>query len=76
MHLTPFLLERRGVKPPTKFLKRGLTGSQFLEGLLEKGGDICQGGLPFSHKNKLKSENLMTKNVYKQNCFSLSEQRI
>ena len=39
----------------------------------KEGGDIFQGeGVQFLHKNKLKSEKLMTKKVYKQKCFSLS----
>ena len=54
---SPFLLGW-GVEPPTKFSKRGsLTGPQLLEGgCWERGGDFFQGGLQFSHKNKLKSE--------------------
>ena len=48
-----------GVQPPTKFSKRrGLTGTQLLEGgCWERGGDFFQGGLQFSHKkSKLKSD--------------------
>ena len=52
----PFL--QGWVEPPTKFSKRGgLAGTQLLEGVAGKeGGDFFQGGLQFSHKNKLKSE--------------------
>ena len=58
---TPPFLQRRGggeVQPPTKFSKwGGLTGPQRLEGVAGKErGDLFQGGLQFSHKNKLKSE--------------------
>ena len=37
----------------------------------EEGSDFFQGGLQFSHKNKLNSEILMTKKVYKQKYFFL-----
>ena len=51
-------LSARGVETPTKFSKSGgLTGPQLLEGVAGKeGGDFFQGGLQFSHENKLKSE--------------------
>ena len=41
-----------GGKPPIKiYKKKGLTGSQFLEGVT-----FSRGGGQFLHKNKLKSE--------------------
>ena len=53
-------LSAGGVKPPTKFSKRGgLTGPQLLEGSCwERGGDFFQegAGVQFSRKKKLKSE--------------------
>ena len=54
----PPLSDGGRVEPPTKFSKRGgLTGPQLLEGVAGKeGGEFFQGGLQFSHKNKLKSE--------------------
>ena len=50
VHPSFFLLV--GVEPSTKFSKRkGLTGSQFLEGVAGKEGDeFFQGGLQFLHK--------------------------
>ena len=47
-----------GDEPPTKFSKRwGLTVPRLLEGVPgQEGGDFFQGGLQFSHKNKLESE--------------------
>ena len=45
--------------------------SVFRGGLLGKRGWPFLGGCWFFIKNKLKSE-IMTKNVYKQKCFSLS----
>ena len=60
------------VEPPTKFKKNwGLAGPQLLEGFSGKeGGDNFSGGLQFSH-NKLKSETLNDKKVYKQKYISL-----
>ena len=50
-----------------------MAGPQLLEGVAGKeGGDFFQGGLQFSHKNKLKSEIFNGKIVYKQKYFSLS----
>ena len=58
----PHFLQGAGVEPPTKFSKSGaLVGPHLLEG-----------GLQFSHKNKLKSEIFNDKKVYKQKYFSLS----
>ena len=51
----PFLLGGGGVKPPTKFSKRGgLTGPQLLEGVAGKEGVTFFRVLEFSHKkNKM-----------------------
>ena len=64
-----------GVEPPTKFSKsRGLKGPQLLElNCWERGDYFFQGlGCNFQIKNKLKSENLMSRKVYKRKYFSLS----
>ena len=57
-----------GGKPPIEiFKKKGLTGSQFLEGVT-----FSRGGGGFSFYIKI-NQNLkyLTKKVYKQKCFSV-----
>ena len=51
----------------------GLTGFQFLNGgCCERGDEIFQGGCSFYIKNKLRSEILNNKFIYKQIYLSLS----
>ena len=45
------------------FKKEGLTGSQFLKGVLGKRGWLFSGGLQFLHKSKLKSGPYYQKHV-------------
>ena len=67
----PLTLQGGKVEPPTEFSKNGgLTGPQLFEvNCWEKGGDFFrgggggEGGLQFSHKNKLKSEITKVKNI-------------
>ena len=64
-----------GIEPPTNFSKsESLKGPQLLEvNCWKREGDFFQGmGCIFHIKNKLKSENLMSKKVYKQKYVSLS----
>ena len=83
MVCTPLLFcQGWGVEPPTKFSKKGgegrgrggMTGSQFLEGdCWERGDDFFYGEVAvFTRKINKNLKYLMTKEVYKQKCFSLS----
>ena len=77
--LVYLLIFSKMTEPPTKFSKSGgLTGPQISEvNCWERGGDLFQGvGCNFHVKNKLKSEHLMLKKVYKQKYFSMSLLRI
>ena len=67
----PHFLLGRGTEPPTKFSKRGLTGSHFLgEDCWEKGKDLFQGGgCSFSIKSKRKSEIFNDKKSLKTKLF-------
>ena len=59
-----------GVEPPTKFSKRGkLDRISIFRGVAGKEGWPFSGGLQFLHKNKLKSEILLTKKVFKNYYF-------
>ena len=59
-------LSAEGVEPPTKFSERGgLAGPQLLEGVTS-----FRGSGNFYVKDKLKSEILIAKKLYKQKYFS------
>ena len=71
-------LSAGGFEPPNKFSEMEAIDriSIFRAGLLGKRGSLFLrmgrgGGAVFFVKNKIKYEILMTKNVYKQKCFSL-----
>ena len=60
-----------GLILPSNFKKGVLTETQFLEGVAGKDGVVFfRGGCNFLTKKHL--ECLMTKKVYKQECFALS----
>ena len=74
MHSPRSAVGKGGTEPPTKFSKSGsLKRPQLVEvNCWEREGDFFQGvGCNFHIKNKLKSENLMSKKVYKQKFFSV-----